>query len=67
MSVKLEQINPPGSILRELRNQLERIPSRFSECLQANPGRQLARNQGGRYTAWDFPEAPFHDLKVKMK
>jgi hypothetical protein len=67
MSVKLEQMFVNGSILNELRNEIKRISSSFQECGQENIRRQRARNQGGRYTAWDYPEALFHDLKSKMK
>ncbi len=67
MSAKLEQINMGGSILDGIRDQIKRIPSRFQEFMQANPRHQETRTQGGRYIAWDYPEAPFHDLKVKMK
>ena len=67
MSTQPAQATYQQTIWTEMRGRLERIPRRFSERMLRDIRRQKTNTQGGRYTAWDFAEAPFHDLKAKMK
>jgi hypothetical protein len=67
MAAKIETVNRSEILLEGLCDQLKRIPSRFQERMQEHARRQNARIQGGRYTAYDFPEAAIHGLKVQIK
>ena len=67
MAAKLGQIHMGEIILEELRDQIKRIPGRFQEHMQGDPRRQMVQTHEGRYKAWDFPGATFHDLKMKIK
>jgi hypothetical protein len=67
MSTSSVQIKFKYNLFSQLLGRLERVPCSSREGKIKEAQRQRARSQGGRYTGWDFPEMPFHDLKAKMK
>jgi hypothetical protein len=67
MSTSSVQIKFKYNLFSQLLGRLERMPCNSGEQKIKEAQRQRARSQGGRYTGWDFPEMPFHDLKAKMK
>jgi hypothetical protein len=67
MATSSVQIKLKFNLFSQLLGRLERTPCNSREGKIKEAQRQRARSQGGRYTGWDYPEMPFHDLKSKMK
>jgi hypothetical protein len=67
MTVRLEQMFVSSSILNELRQEIKRISGSYQECRQENTRHKMDKFREGRYSHWDFPEAPYYDVKMNMK